>query len=104
MEIPDQLPQIPVSGEFRRNIYLTVKEALHNVVKHARASDVVIKIKAGEKLEISIEDNGTGFNRNDTRPFSNGLTNMENRVKNIGGQFLVENEKGTRLKITVPLP
>jgi signal transduction histidine kinase len=104
LDIPDELPQVPVTGEFRRNIYLTVKEALHNVVKHAHASGVVIKIHAADILEIIIEDNGTGFKKDDTRPFSNGLTNMEARVKVIGGEFLVVNGKGTQIKITVPLP
>src|SRR5689334_12486546 len=62
-----------VSGEFRRNVYLTVKEALHNIVKHSQASNVHIEIKINSQLKISIADNGTGFEPNNIRPFSNGL-------------------------------
>ena len=103
MEMPDNFSTRFVSGEFRRNIYLTIKEALHNVVKHAQASSVKIIVKINEKLEISIADNGIGFDKHNIRPFSNGLTNMENRIKEIHGGFVILNEKGTVVKITVPL-
>jgi signal transduction histidine kinase/ligand-binding sensor domain-containing protein len=103
MEMPDNFSSRFVSGEFRRNIYLTIKEALHNVVKHAQASSVKIIIKINDKLEIRIADNGIGFAKHNIRPFSNGLTNMENRIKEIHGGFVILNEKGTVIKITVPL-
>lgn len=103
MEMPDNFSTRFVSGEFRRNIYLTIKEALHNVVKHAQASSVKIIVKINDKLEISIADNGIGFDKHNIRPFSNGLTNMENRIKEIHGGFVILNEKGTVVKITVPL-
>ena len=66
-------PGLFVSGEFRRNIYLAIKEALHNIVKHARASKVVIKIFIDRWLTISVHDNGIGFDAGHVRPFSNGL-------------------------------
>jgi signal transduction histidine kinase len=93
-----------LSGEFRRNIYLTIKEALHNVVKHSQASSVNITIRINKSLEITIEDNGIGFDKKNIRPFSNGLTNMENRIKEIDGDFILLNDKGTVVKIIVPLP
>src|SRR4029078_5200124 len=40
VEVPDSFPAVFVSGEFRRNIYLVLKEALHNIVKHAQAGKV----------------------------------------------------------------
>ena len=104
VEVPEHFPSGFVTGEFRRNVYLTVKEALHNVVKHAQASSVIIKIDTGEKLQFSIRDNGVGFDKNNIRPFSNGLTNMEKRIKEINGEFEVLNGNGTTINITVPLP
>ena len=44
VQIPDRFPDVFVTGEIRRNIFLTVKEALHNVVKHAKADRVNINI------------------------------------------------------------
>ena len=92
-----------MSGEFRRNVYLTVKEALHNIVKHSRASEVIIRISAAHRLHIEIYDNGSGFDKKMIRPFSNGLTNMRSRIKEIKGEFKIENGNGTIVKINVPL-
>jgi signal transduction histidine kinase/ligand-binding sensor domain-containing protein len=103
MEMPDNIQTTFVSGEFRRNIYLTIKEALHNVVKHAQASSVTITIRIDHKLEIILADNGIGFDKNNIRPFSNGLTNMESRIKEINGNFVVYNGNGTVVKIIAPL-
>jgi signal transduction histidine kinase len=103
VEAPEQLPAGFVSGEFRRNVYLTVKEALHNVVKHSQASSVTIRISAAQILNIEIEDNGTGFNKANIRQFSNGLSNMESRIKEINGEFKIENGAGTTVKINIPL-
>jgi len=100
---PEQYLLISVSGEFRRNIYLTVKEALHNVVKHAQASQVCITISTDRDLQINIHDNGTGFNENDIRPFSNGLGNMKKRMEGLGGSCQIFQDSGTIVLITVPL-
>ena len=104
VETPDQFPQTFVSGEFRRNIYLTIKEALHNIVKHAQASEVVIEISINKNLYIRIKDDGTGFDKSKIRSFSNGLSNMELRIKEAGGQLDILSEGRTEIKIKVPLP
>jgi signal transduction histidine kinase/ligand-binding sensor domain-containing protein len=103
IETPDKFPAGFVSGEFRRNIYLTVKEALHNVVKHAQASEVLMKIEINHNLNIEIKDDGTGFDKSAIRPFSNGLSNMRSRIKEIGGVFEIKNGNGTLIRIKVPL-
>ncbi|HWC54172.1 MAG TPA: ATP-binding protein, partial [Chitinophagaceae bacterium] len=103
VEAPDQLSQDFVSGEFRQNIFLTVKEALHNIVKHSQANHVTLKIKTDTMLEILIQDDGIGFDKKNIRPYSNGLFNMEKRVKEIGGQISITSEKGTIVHISVPL-
>lgn len=104
VDAPEHFPSNFVSGEFRRNVYLTVKEALHNVVKHAQASSVLIKMQTNGKLEICIHDNGIGFDINKIRLFSNGLTNMKNRINELNGVIDIKNKNGTLIKITVPLP
>lgn len=103
MEAPDQFPQDFISGEVRRNIFLSVKEALHNVVKHAQANFVTLKINSGKQLEITIMDNGIGFDKKNIRPFSNGLFNMEKRIQEIGGSLIITTWKGTTVFISVPL-
>ena len=100
---PDNFPAILVTGEFRRNIYLAVKEVLHNIVKHAQADLVTIKIETGKKLIATIQDNGIGFNPTETRLYSNGLINIEKRIKDIGGTVQIESREGTSVCLTVPL-
>ncbi|MFL5740859.1 MAG: two-component regulator propeller domain-containing protein [Flavisolibacter sp.] len=103
VNIPEQTENIFLSGEFRRNIFLSVKEALHNVVKHAQANSVQIVISTGKSLEVMIRDDGQGFDLAHIRPFSNGLSNMENRMKEIGGYSEVRNHEGTSVKLSAPL-
>lgn len=100
---PDDLPAILVSGEFRRNIFLAVKETLHNIVKHAQANLVNINIETGKDLIITIQDNGIGFNPEKTRPYSNGLINIKKRMNDIGGTVKIESGKGTSIGMSVLL-
>jgi signal transduction histidine kinase len=102
-ELPDNVPSVFVSGEFRRNIFLTIKEALHNVVKHSEATEVSFVINVNHHLFIKLKDNGGGFDRNKTRPFSNGLTNMESRIKEIGGKIEIISSNGTLVSLSIPL-
>jgi signal transduction histidine kinase len=101
---PAAFPSIFVSGEFRRNIYLSIKEALHNVVKHARADNVVITIIIHKNLKISIQDDGVGFDIRNVRPFSNGLINMQKRMKDILGRLEIIHKKGILIIFSAPLP
>ena len=100
---PAVFPSIFVSGEFRRNIYLTIKEALHNIVKHAGALHVTVNIEIDKILLIGIHDDGVGFDRMNIRPFSNGLNNMQKRMRDISGQLEIIHEKGTVIILTAPL-
>lgn len=103
VEAPEPVYTGFVSGEFRRNVYLTVKEALHNIVKHSQATNVHIRIRINNNLDIEIRDNGIGFDKNNIRQFSNGLTNMRSRIHEIQGKFEIGNGAGTLVKINVPL-
>ena len=102
-EMPDNFPSVFVSGEFRRNVFLTIKEALHNVVKHSQATEVKLTVNINHHLTIDLKDNGTGFDQNNIRSFSNGLSNMESRVKEIGGKIEIRNKQGTVVNLSIPL-
>jgi len=101
---PAEFPSVFVNGEFRRNVYLTIKEALHNIVKHARADFVEITITVDKTLTIAIRDNGSGFDTRNIRPFSNGLNNMQKRMKDIRGNLEIVQKNGTLIRLTVPVP
>lgn len=103
VETPTQFPTGFISGEFRRNVYLTVKEALHNIVKHAQARQVHIRIETDNRLFVSISDDGIGFNEKEIRPYGNGLNNMRKRIESISGTLHFNNGKGTTVVFSAPL-
>lgn len=82
-----------------------IKEALHNVVKHAQAGRVEIALSFGPgELEVAVNDNGKGFEHE--RPArGKGLANMGKRVKELGGQLNMNTtSEGTTIRMAVPLP
>jgi signal transduction histidine kinase/ligand-binding sensor domain-containing protein len=102
---PEKIPPVFVSGELRRNVFLTVKESLHNIIKHAAATVVTIQITLNSKLIVTISDNGQGFSISALENISggNGLKNMRKRIESIGGDFNSLNGQGVTIKIEVPL-
>ena len=94
--MPASIPAREISGEKRRNIFLSVKEALNNVVKHSQSSVVRINVTVQDRMIIEIQDDGVGIDLDKLRKFGNGLNNMKKRMASINGEFLVENCQGTR--------
>ena len=103
VEVPEELPEYTVNGEFRRNIYLTIKESLHNIVKHAQATNVTIHIWITDWLNIQIRDNGKGISDISANTYGNGLANMRMRITTLNGHLEMVNDNGTQINIRVPL-
>jgi signal transduction histidine kinase len=108
LEIPDDVPDCSLNSEIRHGLFLVVKEALNNVLKHAQASEVHIHIFiVASTLKISIADNGCGFAPDENAPDRkrNGLENMRKRIEGFGGEFSIESQRGggTRLTLKVKL-
>lgn len=71
-----------ISMERRRNVYLIIREAIHNIVKHAQATHVQISIKREEEgVHIVIMDNGVGFIEAEIEESGNGLLNFRQRAQ-----------------------
>ena len=104
IDSPEVFPATFVTGEFRRNIFLSVKEILHNIVKHAQANHVNITIQINPGLCISIKDDGIGFDQGKTRPYSNGLVNIKKRMTDIDGIMEIETKNGTMIRLKAPIP
>jgi signal transduction histidine kinase/ligand-binding sensor domain-containing protein len=116
LDVPMQVPRLALNAEVRHNVFLAFKEALHNVVKHAHATEVRISIELGMAgFVVLVVDDGSGFDLNgaeqprsasldDTRLASgNGLVNMRKRMQEIGGtcEWDTAPGRGTRLKLAV---
>jgi signal transduction histidine kinase len=106
LDLPENPPRLSLSTDVRHNLFLIIKEAVNNVVKHSAATEVWLRIHIeGEQLQISIEDNGRGFDRNGQISGRNGLANMQKRASEISGGFRLSSgqERGTSIHVTVPL-
>jgi signal transduction histidine kinase len=101
--IPEKIPDVEISGEARRNILLTVKEAVHNIIKHSGADKVNITIACDKQLVISVADNGQGFHLDENAYAGNGLKSMRNRIDHLNGKFFMKNHQGSTLVFEVPL-
>jgi ligand-binding sensor domain-containing protein/two-component sensor histidine kinase len=103
--LPARLPDSPLSTEERHNLFMAFKEALNNVLKHAGATEVRVELSTeGEKLKISIVDNGCGFVQNGSPTTGNGLNNMKRRLGQIGGRLRLESQPGSGTKIEMEAP
>lgn len=99
---PETVPSLFVSGEIRRNVFLTVKESLHNIIKHANAKKVTIDLAVDNELTVTIKDDGNGLTSEKNN--GNGLRNMKKRIESVKGNFEVINAGGVTIKMKVPLP
>ena len=102
VDVPDVIPDIEISGEKRRNIFLVVKEALNNALKHSKTTRLVLRILIEEELRIEVHDFGQGIQTEKMRQFSNGLTNMQRRMESIGGTIWIKKENGTVVGLSCP--
>ncbi len=103
LRVPELPRSVQVASQLRHHIILAVKEAINNIIKHARASEVVFQVTFERNvLTISIHDNGAGFNLAKTAT-GNGLNNMKQRLQTIGGRCDIESgaEKGTTVLMHV---
>jgi signal transduction histidine kinase len=108
LNLPLESPVWQLTSDARHNLFLAYKEALNNVVKHAAASEVQIRLTLeAESFELEIADNGTGFERQSrqSRSAGHGLTSMNQRLREIGGACEISSAtgNGTRVKFRVNL-
>ncbi len=92
---PVQFSNTQLSEEQRRNLFLTVKESLNNIAKHACCSIVTITILEGHNdIVLRINDDGKGFDFESVRSFGNGLKNMQTRIEQVDGVYQINSVPG----------
>lgn len=107
LDIMAELPEHPLAPRFRQEIFFAFKEALTNVVRHAQATQVWLHIAVhGQRLEVAVSDDGRGFDPATVQAGNDGLANMQERLKNLGGSCTVTSEpgKGTMVRFVAPIP
>jgi len=105
-EIPTNLPHWPLGTDVRHNVFLALKEALNNVLKHSAASEVWLRLRQHDsEVRICVEDNGKGFDPAHTNPGRNGLDNMAHRLAECGGRIeLQSSSAGSRVLLIFCCP
>ncbi len=100
LSMPDSLPAMDLTSQMRHHLFLCLKEALNNVVKHARADAVTITVSlTGPTFTLRVADNGAGAPpgpRDENRiSAGRGLENMRQRMTELGGRCTMTREGGT---------
>lgn len=95
-----------VNSRHRHQLFLAFKEALTNVVRHAEASVVRLRIQVEEgQLLLTVSDNGRGFTSNVRTEAMDGVVNMRSRIEKLGGRFEINSHPGlgTTVRFFIPL-
>jgi two-component system sensor histidine kinase DegS len=88
-------------------LYRVNQEALNNIVKHAKARKVKIRLYfQGNDIKLTIRDDGKGFDMEDGLQKTNGfgIRGMKERIESLGGRFFIKStpKKGTEINTTIP--
>ena len=106
IEVDEHWPVRSLNSEQRHNLLMAFKEALTNIVRHARATAIRIGISiADDTLVLSVRDDGCGFARASGAPAGDGLPNITRRMERLGGRCELESAvaKGTSVRLILPL-
>jgi ligand-binding sensor domain-containing protein/signal transduction histidine kinase len=106
VDIPGQLPDVTLPPEVRHNVFLAFRESVNNVVKHAKATEVHVRLKWDSgSFALEIEDNGRGPAGAEQKSGRNGLRNMRKRMEDVGGNFSIGPAagQGTIVRLSAPI-
>ena len=104
VQIPNSFPDRELSSEVRHDLFLAVKEALNNAIRHGGATEIEFRLRVLEdKLQISITDNGSGFEAAGSST-GRGLLNLRNRMERLHGQCELESSPGAGATVNLELP
>jgi hypothetical protein len=106
LSAPENMPPYMLSSAQRHNLFLAAKEAIHNAVKYAEATEVTLRIRIEDEfLHLCVEDNGKGFAAEAEMPKGHGCTNMKQRMEQINGtcQLTSTLGQGTIIEFILPL-
>ena len=106
LTVPDLPRDVPLGSKLRHELIMSVKEAIHNVIRHSGAGELQIHILfANGMLTITVSDNGNGFDPA-AQSSGNGLSNMRHRMESCGGTCSIRSRpgEGTQVRLELPLP
>ncbi len=105
LDVEPGMSAIAFDLPFRRTLLLAVKEALNNAAKHSGATEILLQIRRqGQGLTVAVQDNGKGFNPAQSKSERNGLDNMVQRMKQVGGRCVLTSQPGQGCRVEFHIP
>ncbi len=105
-ELDPEMSAADFNLPLRRSLLMAIKETLNNAVKHSAATELRLQIQwQGPWLVVVVQDNGRGFDPAVLKSERNGMTNMAERMKELGGSCRITSQpgKGCRIEFSIPL-
>ena len=100
IDFPENIPALPLDGMARHQLALGVREALSNIVRHARATEAILSLAIEDgSIIVGVADNGQGFNVEKAVNEGHGLANLRERFEQMGGRFECASAPGAGAKI-----
>ena len=104
IDFPEKIPARELHADIRHGLFMVIKEALNNAVKHSGATEIFVFARLEENvLRLEIADNGKGFSATTENDLADGLRNMKQRVTDLGGHCEIASDAGTGTKVRVEL-
>jgi signal transduction histidine kinase len=103
VELPEEIAGMDHDIEVA--LYRSAQEALHNIAKHSRARNFVVRLgTTGSEIQLEIEDDGVGTSTKAPDDGGYGLTGMRERAVALGGSMTVQTRRGRGTQIRIVLP
>ncbi|MFM7205550.1 MAG: ATP-binding protein [Planctomycetaceae bacterium] len=105
LTVADDLPDVACDLPVRRNLLLAVKEAVNNAVKYSAAEQLTFRVeRRPPMLVVAVEDDGRGFDLERSRSAGNGLANLDQRMRDIGGVCRITTRPGSGCTVEFEVP
>jgi signal transduction histidine kinase len=95
----------PLDGEHELHLYRILQEALANVARHAHAHEVTVRLaRRGQRMLLTIYDDGIGFTPSASEPHGLGLATMRERAEIMGATLTIRSRRprGTEVRVVAP--
>ena len=100
LDVDGEIPEAAFDLARRRSLFLAIKEALNNTIKHSGATEVLLKLQIEQdEVKVTVEDNGKGFDPATRDRHGNGLSNMAQRMSEIGGRCQIVSQPGAGCRV-----
>jgi signal transduction histidine kinase/ligand-binding sensor domain-containing protein len=106
LKVVQPMIAVTLNAEIRHGLFYAFKEALNNVIRHSKATEVQVTVSVlNGDLSICVADNGRGLTPSDSGGSRDGLIGMRERLKNLGGRCEIEgnSESGTTVTFIIPI-